>query len=182
MGIPISFLGLFNREDEFYDTRMGSNITHARHALAIDELREDFLPTLWQPRREVDLKQVWFAGVHSDVGGSYPPDSKRKSMASDIPFRWLVAEAKAAGLSVESHLTENLTSDPHSELHQSRKSYFRLKREALRDMAPLDESGTIIPMLVHRSVKERNDRNAGYRPRNLVRFLKHRSWEELLVD
>ena len=52
LGIPFSFMGLFDGNDEFYDNRMGSNIAIARHALAIDERREDFAPTLWQPRPE----------------------------------------------------------------------------------------------------------------------------------
>ena len=67
-------MGLFERDDEFYDMKMGANIVIARHALAIDEQREDFAPTIWRPRHGVDLKQLWFAGVNSDVGGSYPPD------------------------------------------------------------------------------------------------------------
>lgn len=41
MGIPFSFLGLFRDKDEFYDTKIGSNVRVARHALAIDEFRRD---------------------------------------------------------------------------------------------------------------------------------------------
>ena len=47
LGIPFSLLGLLDSKDEFYDTKMGSNVNIARHALAIDEDREDFAPTLW---------------------------------------------------------------------------------------------------------------------------------------
>ncbi|MFT5484440.1 MAG: hypothetical protein ACI9GW_003105, partial [Halieaceae bacterium] len=162
LGIPVSFLGLFNREDEFYDTKMGSNITFARHAMAIDEVREDFLPTIWQPRREVDLKQVWFAGVHCDVGGSYQPDEKRKTTASDIPLRWILNQASLAGLTVESHLLDSIGDDTQSGLHKSRTSYFRLKREAQREMAPLDERGSVIPTLVHSSVRQRFDSDPQY--------------------
>ena len=75
MGIPISFLGLFDDKDEFYDTKIGKNVRIARHAMAIDEHREDFMPTIWQPREDMDLKQVWFAGAHADIGGSYKPDA-----------------------------------------------------------------------------------------------------------
>ena len=74
LGIPFSFMGLLQRDDGFYDTKMGANIVIARYALSIDEQREEFVPTIRRPLRGVDLKQVWFAGVHSDVGGSYPPD------------------------------------------------------------------------------------------------------------
>ena len=48
MGIPISFLGLFEDKDEFYDTKIGSNVRIARHAMAIDEHRKDFEPTIWE--------------------------------------------------------------------------------------------------------------------------------------
>ena len=74
MGIPISFLGLFEDKDEFYDTKIGKNVRVARHALAIDEHRSDFEPTIWIPRENMDLQQVWFAGAHSDIGGSSKPD------------------------------------------------------------------------------------------------------------
>lgn len=47
MGIPITFLGMFEKKDEFYNNRIGKNVTHARHALAVDELRYDFRPTVW---------------------------------------------------------------------------------------------------------------------------------------
>ena len=63
-------MGLFRGDDEFYDTRMGGNVRTARHALAIDEQRDGFAPTLWEPREGVDLKQVWFAACHGDVGAA----------------------------------------------------------------------------------------------------------------
>ena len=53
MGIPISFLGLFEDKDEFYDTKLGRNVEIARHALAIDENRSDFEPTIWTPRGDM---------------------------------------------------------------------------------------------------------------------------------
>ena len=58
LGIPFSFLGLLEKKDEFYDTKMGPNIVIARHAMAIDELRSDFEPTVWQVRAGVNLKQA----------------------------------------------------------------------------------------------------------------------------
>ena len=91
--IPFSIMGLFESHDEFYDTKMGSNVLFARHELAIDEKRQDFEPTIWNPRSEVNLKQIWFAGVHSDVGGSYPPDKETGFRSSDAPLVWILDEA-----------------------------------------------------------------------------------------
>ena len=109
MGIPFGLLGLFGGKDEFYDNRMGSNIEVARHALALDEKRDDFEPTIWMPKTGVDLKQVWFIGVHSDVGGSYPPDEDN-SVLSAIPLQWIMGEiVNATGLSIEGHIHGDTT-------------------------------------------------------------------------
>src|SRR5262245_3576733 len=61
---------------QFHDTRLGRHVERGLHALALDEARVDFQPTLWVQRPEAKaggqvLKQVWFAGVHSSVGGGY---------------------------------------------------------------------------------------------------------------
>ena len=105
LGVPFSFLGLLDREDEFHDTKMGANIKVARHAMAIDEQRSDFEPTIWKPRSGMSLKQVWFRGVHSNVGGSYPADADGE-LLTDIPMQWMAKQAKAEGLKLEPQLVE----------------------------------------------------------------------------
>ena len=105
LGIPFSLMGLFRGDDEFYDTRMGGNARTARHALAIDERRADFAPRLWQPREGVDLRQVWFAGCHGDVGGGHAPDDDG-SRIGDVALGWMLDEAERAGLGIEGHLRE----------------------------------------------------------------------------
>ncbi|MGE6606458.1 DUF2235 domain-containing protein [Halomonas sp. NPDC076908] len=70
LGIPAPFLGTLGSDKYlFHDTEPSSIINHARHAVAIDENRLDFEPTLWSAKAGIDLKQVWFAGVHTDIGG-----------------------------------------------------------------------------------------------------------------
>ena len=96
LGIPSSVMGLLDGNDEFYDTKMGGNVQFARHGLAIDEKRVDFQPTIWRARTGVDLKQVWFCGSHSDIGGSYPPDKDGRSVA-DITLGWMMDEASRSG-------------------------------------------------------------------------------------
>ena len=127
LGIPFSLMGLFDNHDEFYDTKMGSNVTFARHALAIDEQREDFEPTIWAPRSGVDLKQVWFAGVHSDIGGSYPPDKQTGAIAADVPLAWMLDEATQKGLKIEPHIRNALTDGSKGKLNKSRNHVYRLK-------------------------------------------------------
>ena len=75
-----------------------------RHALALDDQRDTFHPLLWDELAEQQLvakagvppgrlKQVWFAGMHADVGGGYADDAM-----SVEPLRWMMREAAALGL------------------------------------------------------------------------------------
>ena len=173
LGIPFSLMGLFNSHDEFYDNRMGANIAHARHALAIDEKREDFEPTFWRPKEGVDLKQIWFAGCHGDVGGGYAPDKNTGKHISDVALSWMLDAATQAGLTVEQHFRNALTyQDPPTNnqelarIHRSRVKVFRMRRAVLRDMNPNN-----IPTRVHPSVRQRFNQDPKYRPKNLVKLL-----------
>ncbi|MDL3985765.1 DUF2235 domain-containing protein [Shewanella xiamenensis] len=176
MGIPISFLGLFEDKDEFYDTKIGRNVRVARHALAIDEHRSDFEPTIWQLRDNMDMQQVWFAGAHSNIGGSYQPD-KDGSLLSDNALAWMIAEAERFNLSLEPHLTASLHPNPLATLHDSRRSFYRIKQPYLR---PLDPN--VAPVLLHHSVKVRWDQDPQYRPKNLQTYLEKYGWPEKLID
>ena len=176
MGIPFSFLGLFDDKDEFYDTKIGSNVRVARHALAIDELRKDFEPTVWWPRDNLDLKQVWFAGAHSNVGGSYKPDHDG-SLLSDIALDWMMRQAQIAGLTLEPHLRRALRPNATATLHKSRRSYYRLRKKILRDID--HGKGNV---LIHKSVKQRWDQDARYRPKNLAEYVDQHGWSGSLVS
>ena len=175
MGIPLSFLGLFDDSDEFYDTKIGRNVKTARHAMAIDEHRSDFEPTLWQPRKGMDLKQVWFAGAHSDVGGSYKPDTDG-SLLSDAPLLWMIKEAAKSGLAVENHLIKATNPNPIATLHNSRRSFYRVKKPYFRPVE--HQHGSV---LIHDSVKKRWDLDADYRPKNLVDFINGQAWPKQLI-
>ena len=84
----------------------GTKATHnpdlhfVRHAVSIDERRAFFRQNLFGPPHDPqqDIKEVWFAGVHSDVGGSYP---ESESQLSKIALQWMVCEAEPAGLKVD---------------------------------------------------------------------------------
>lgn len=82
-----------------YDQLLSGHVGYARHALAIDETRADFPRVKWGSRDGVRKKvvgepdpliQMWFAGNHSDIGGSYP---EAESRLSDIALGWMVGEA-----------------------------------------------------------------------------------------
>ena len=170
LGIPFSVLGLFDRTDEFYDTKLGPNVRIARHALAIDETRADFEPTLWEPRENLDLKQIWFSGVHTDIGGGYAPD-KAGCLASDYPLAWMMEEARGAGLAIESHLEQEINASPEAPVHQSRRHIYRFRRRYIRPLYIKD-----IETSIHSSVRARWEMNKKYRPANLKKHLEQQGW------
>lgn len=82
-----------------YDMLLSGHVDYARHVLAIDETRADFPPVGWAKKGAVRKKhgdepepliQMWFAGNHSDIGGSYP---EAESRLSDIALGWMVEQA-----------------------------------------------------------------------------------------
>jgi uncharacterized protein (DUF2235 family) len=96
LGIPLR-LPVIARMWEFHDTDLSTWVDVACHALAIDERRKPFRPALWHQQADApasqELRQVWFTGVHSDVGGGYEDPS-----LAEIPLLWMVDRARSAGL------------------------------------------------------------------------------------
>lgn len=113
------------------------------------EHRSDFVPAIWKPRGNMDLKQVWFIGAHSDVGGSYKQE-KDGSALSYIPLKWMVNEAQKAGLSVEDHLTLSIKDNYLATVHKSRRSFYRLKEKYVRPVE--NEKDKVI---IHETVKKK---------------------------
>jgi uncharacterized protein (DUF2235 family) len=146
LGIPVPFWGTLNSRDFlFHDAEPSRIIQHARHAVSIDENREDFKPVLWTHKDEVDIRQVWFAGVHSDVGGGY-----REQGLSDVASQWMLREAGSFGLAFEDHFINSLAPDPGDRQHNERNGIYLARGEHVRD----------IDGPVHVSVKQRWDSDA----------------------
>lgn len=132
--MPIHFVGVWDsvasvivpRADRFWVpsletlpyTRNNPTVGIFRHALALDERRRMFRvapwadPQVFKPNpfnkashKPQDIKQMWFPGVHSDIGGGYPEE---ESALSKIPLIWMVEEAKAAGLKVNTSMFNHL--------------------------------------------------------------------------
>jgi uncharacterized protein (DUF2235 family) len=84
----------------FLDTSLHPNIKNAYQALAMDERRAQFPPTLWDGPAAPGqtLEQVWFTGAHSDVGGGEPDDLPGTTALSDITLGWMMDKASALGL------------------------------------------------------------------------------------
>lgn len=159
LGIPAPFLGTLGKANYlFHDTRPSSIIRHARHAVSIDENRQDFEPTLWTAKPGMDLQQVWFAGVHTDVGGGY---TDRR--LGDWAGKWLADEAQRLGLTCEQHFLDALAPDHRGKQHNEYNGFYRaLRRSMVRDVEPI----------LHVSVKHRwEDAGTRYRSPALRKLL-----------
>jgi uncharacterized protein (DUF2235 family) len=96
LGIPGSS-GLVIWRHAFHDATLNARVPYARQALSIDENRQIFVPELWDESEESPeakasgrIKQVWFPGVHEDVGGGFP-----ETELSDLALEWMIKEATA---------------------------------------------------------------------------------------
>lgn len=103
LGIPAIFGGVDQLIYGFLDTNLHPDVLHAYQALAIDERRAEFPPTLWtsRPASGQTLEQIWFTGVHCDVGGGYADDPSTQTTLSDITLSWMMSRAWALGLETD---------------------------------------------------------------------------------
>lgn len=97
LGLPLPALQAINPfKTKFHDTQMAPNVKNGFHALSIDDERKSFHPTLWNERKKKDdqvIEQVWFRGVHTDVGGGY----KQRGL-SDTSLKWMLDRVVPLGL------------------------------------------------------------------------------------
>jgi uncharacterized protein (DUF2235 family) len=177
---------LVNRRWEFHDTKLSTHVDAAFHALAIDERRAAFEPTLWhrQPGAgDQEVRQAWFTGVHCDIGGGYPDSS-----LSDIALLWMADRAREHGVefrpgafspegpgqmtpgeSVDFKVEPRPLADPHS----SWTKFYRLVKPLDRPIGEAaDEHGRLDGReYLATTAKLRYDQKPGYRPAALVRYL-----------
>lgn len=197
--VAIDFLGLWDTVSSvgwaysprhFPFTADNPGVRVVRHAMALDERRAYFPQNEWThaPRPGQDVLQVWFAGVHCDVGGGYAESS---SGLSKIAFKWLLGHAAAAGLDLHADRLAALLPasptagiappDPLAPLHESLRGWWWLIEclpKRTPDPARHGKRRWTLPLgrhrlvrdgaLIHESVFERMDHPAShYRPANL---------------
>jgi len=166
LGIPLRGLRAHNKEEfQFLDTDLNPAVKFAFHALAIDEHREPFVPTLWDsdPAPGQTVEQVWFPGVHSDVGGGY-----NEIDLSDSPLQWMIECATRAGLAFDKAVMDKhgLHPKPEGKIHDSMTLVYRLDGKYERPI------GTLKTEAVHPSAIARWEKVADYRPNNLRDYFK----------
>jgi len=170
LGLP--FGGIFgywiNKKYAFHNVKLGSNVDNAYHALAIDERRKPFKPTLWNSQSigSQKIKQVWFAGVHTNVGGGCDPDG-----IANCAFQWMFEKLAGTGLEFDTSYTDWFQADPRSELRNSMTLFYRLWGEYPRPIGEKEYGYED----VHWSAKARLEAEGQYRPNNLLEYLEKRA-------
>jgi uncharacterized protein (DUF2235 family) len=149
----------------FLDTGLSPQILNAYHALAIDEKRAQFPPTLWtsQPVPGQTLEQVWFTGVHSDIGGGEPDDIPGSTALSDITLGWMMSNSSALGLQFDPNVQAQyqvplLPEYSLDKLHTSWNVFCGFPRER-----SIDKNAVLA-----NSVQIRCENDSSYRPEHLT--------------
>ena len=165
LGIPAALGAVDPLVYGFLDTSLHPNVLNAYHALAIDEKRAQFPPTLWnsQPAPGQKLEQVWFSGVHSDVGGGEPDDGQGTTALSDITLSWMASNAAALGLQMDSTVQAEyaIPLDPEYALDKLHTSWNVLC--GFPRLRAIDKNAVLA-----NSVSVRCQHDSSYRPENLA--------------
>lgn len=160
---PTYFIGVWDtvasvgyvRQKQFSNSVLNSDVSFGYQALAINERRYFFQPSLWDEGTglgEQTIEQVWFAGCHGDVGGQ---DADRG--ISDISLEWMLSHAKSCGLEFRSTWQDDLCPNPLATVRESDTGFWSLGAE---DRAICDGAK------IHKSVFDRIE-SLGDRPPNL---------------
>lgn len=182
LGIPwsgVPLINLLNRPWSFHDTRLSRTVDGAFQALAIDEKRKPFEPAIWEQHPDAQgqrVEQVWFAGVHCDVGGGYTD-----AALADVPLIWMADRAQEFGLALHKDAftaaggwgasDTNLPAvrpDPLGPLHESRTRLYRLIRPYRR---PIGRTDPVHECVASTAVRRRES-DRGYAPPGLLAYLR----------
>ncbi|CEG58572.1 DUF2235 domain-containing protein [Legionella fallonii] len=167
LGNPLLLNGIFTKRYSFHDYNLSPTVAYAYQAIAIDEQRIFFKPALWM-KDKVDvhqvMEQVWFIGVHDDVGGGGAIG------LSDITLQWIIDKATNLGLGFKAI---DFKPDWMQTYSNSRTGLYRLFPPYYRRIGEeIEPEGKESCQSIHVSVLERYQQDKTYRPRNLVDYLR----------
>lgn len=162
---PVHFVGVWdtvrslvmNANKKFHNAKLNPEVKFGYHAMSIDERRKDFPVCLWDESNAVPgqtIEQVWFAGVHADVGGWYD----ERGLAN-VSLHWMINKAKSCGMLIDVAALKKYKADPYDKQHEEYKGFWKFRGSRTRKIA--DKS------FIHQSVKLRIDKKMGYNPKNL---------------
>ena len=195
--VPVKFVGVWDTVDavglpvdelsttidrlfyphRFPDQDLSPLVERACHALAVDDERHTFHPVLWNERGTADserITQVWFAGMHSDVGGGYPDDDLAR-----VSLCWMISQVRADqsggdGLRFDRDSLQAIEQRAHSlgKMHDSRRGlgvYYRYNPRHVLSLCRAPDGGVDIaePKIHHSVFKRIANNTAGYAPAGL---------------
>ncbi|MBI5310471.1 MAG: DUF2235 domain-containing protein [Actinobacteria bacterium] len=187
LGVPGA---VFNRH-KFHDVRLSPAVSCARQALAIDERRMKFEPSLWEDdgggTQNDRIKQVWFEGAHSDVGGGYSDTG-----LSDTSLLWMVREANAQGLTFNEGLLDSYIGCGSSAVrHNSMNGGYRFLNAIARlksivrpnprfrsGRRVLDPAGAIYPKVASSAAEHWASDDTRYKPANIGWYAETRTEDQ----
>lgn len=146
---------------KYHDTSLNAHIRHAYHALAVDERRGPFAPTLFERPAGWGgtLEQAWFPGYHCNVGGSLDPDG-----VANEALHWIAGKAEALGLELDAKYLAFYLPCFNSDLRDSMSLKYRLMKAHVRPLGANRAHGEC----VHRSVLDRiGHAPCAYAPENV---------------
>lgn len=181
LGIPLSparWVNFINRRWQFHDCELNKEVIAAFQALAIDEKRAPFKPTVWVKQEEADgqqVEQVWFTGVHCDVGGGY----EQRAFA-DITLHWMVDRAQSCGLTFDgAQLGTSVLylrgEDQKQQPHESRTSFYKLLKPFVREIGKIEATQQKDPtQSISSTALQWGETHSAYSQPNLAAYLNGR--------
>ena len=171
VGFPVPlaswFVNTFIYRFSFSDNDLNQDVEHASQALSIDDQRKTFKPEVWNEKSDDDknrIDQVWFAGVHANVGGGYP-----KQGMSLVSLIWMMHKAQDAGIKFITHDLDLYTArqNVYDKLYDSRHGinvYYRFKP---RNIFKICKQHDLTPRIHSSAINRIYRGTAGYAPGNI---------------
>ena len=163
LGLPLGLDFINPYQHKFFDHSLSGNVKRGYHAISLDDNRLTFHPEVWDEKKENKdqvIEQVWFAGVHSDIGGSY----EHRGLG-DITLTWMLHHAKEAGLLIDDRADVPFSYEvnPNGHLHNSQKGWSMIYRNRTRLWSFPKLVPQVYQSVVDRDLSQSNRRSA-YRP------------------
>ncbi len=190
--------GISSSSFDYLQTGLRIHILNGYHALAIDEHRQKFAPTIWdvrhpkeenkifaQPRNISNVEQRWFVGAHANVGGGYQND-----ILAQAPLRWMMKKAESQGLSFRSEVDFDVdmrkapVTDSYTPFLNGLYAFTSLPlyRTIGREPDVRDDGSHIsINETIDASVFERWRFDPTYRPKNIIEWANRKNIEPALL-
>lgn len=144
----------------FHNLDLSETVDYGFHALSVDDERSQFHPEIWE--EDPRVTQVWFPGVHTDVGGGYEDQA-----LADISLKWMIDQLEPLGLLLHRDGRPALQPDPDGKMHNERNKWYKrlLFRKNVRQWpSGRSDEPVVHPAVVARKMNQQNEAEPEYHP------------------